>query len=256
MTLLGGGHRLDVRRHRLEVGLDPGADVVQLPDAERRDHLRPAGAAGGAVEAPLLRRERLERHRLDVDRGVRVRDQEVAVDEHRVAPLVGKMERELGVLDGLDDVHGRQHDVAVVAVTAAPGGLEVVALATRHVEDHHRQPCERGLGERLLHEREPLPDGAGRGARAGAQRAPAHPDRLELALGVDAHPAHFGKALGEGLEQLGERRHRIPGEEPAARGDRGLGHRLRPFHQTATAHAVRSRFRSRCIVSSSSIGSS
>ena len=59
------------------------------------------------------------------------------------------------------------------------------------------KPGERHLGERLLHEREALAGGAGGGARRRCQRAPAHADRLELALGVDAHAAHFGQALGE-----------------------------------------------------------
>ena len=37
------------------------------------------------------------------------------------------------------------------------------------------------------------------------------------------------------LEHLGERRHRVPGEEPATGGDHRLGDRLRPLHEHAAA---------------------
>ena len=77
--------------------------------------------------------------RRDVDGLLHVGEEVVAVDEHRGAPLVGQVERQLGELDGLADVHRGEHDVAVVAVTAAAGRLEVVLLAACHVEDHERQ---------------------------------------------------------------------------------------------------------------------
>ncbi len=234
VPLLDRGDLRDVRPDGLEVCFDPGPHVVQLADTDRRDHLGPTGAAGGAVETPILRRERLEGQRLDVDRGIGVGDEEVAVDEHRVAPLVGEMERELGELHRLDHVHRRQHDVAVVAVPATTRRLEVVALTTRHVEDHHGQVRERSLGERLLHQRESLARGSGGRARAGGQRSPAHPHGLELALGVHAHAADLGQAFREVLEQLRERCHRVAGEEAAAGGDRRLGHRLRTLHEPAT----------------------
>ena len=76
-----------------------------------------------------------ERLGVDRQRFLRVREQVVAVDEHRVAPLVGEVERELHVLDAFAHVLGREHDVAVVAVTAAARRLVVVLLAARHVED-------------------------------------------------------------------------------------------------------------------------
>ena len=160
-----------------------------------------------------------------------VGEQVVAVDEHGVAPLVGEMERELREFDGFGDVERREHDVAVVAVAAAAGRLEVVLLAARHVEDDERQLGERDLAERLLHEREALAGRAGGGAGAGRERTPRHADGLELALGVDAHAAHLGQLLGEVLEELGERRHRVAGEEAAAGRDRGFRHRLGALHE-------------------------
>ena len=163
--------------------------------------------------------KRVELDGRDVDGFLDVREQVVAVDEDGVAPLVGEVERELGELDRLADVHRREDDVAVVAVAAAPGRLVVVLLAAGHVEDHERQLGERDLRERLLHEREALAGRAGRRPGAGRQRTPGHPDGFELALGVDADAALFGQALGEVLEQLGERRHGVAGEELAARGN-------------------------------------
>ena len=62
------------------------------------------------------------------------------------------MERELHELDRLGDVHRRENEVAVVAVTAATGGLEVVALRAGHVQDDERDAREGDLGERLLHQ--------------------------------------------------------------------------------------------------------
>ena len=158
-------------------------------------------------------------------------EQVVAVDEHGVAPLVGEVERELRELDGFGDVEGREHEVAVVAVAAAAGRLEVVLLAARHVEDDEWQLRQRDLAERLLHEREPLARRAGGGAGTGRERSPRHADGLELALGVDADAANLGQLLGQVLEQLSERRHRVAGEEAAAGCDHGFRHRLRALHE-------------------------
>ena len=92
-----------------------------------------------AVDRPVLLGQLGERDRLDRDRLLRVREEVVAVDEHGIAPLVGEMERELHVLDALAHVLRREHDVAVVAVTAAARRLEVVLLAAGHVEDDERE---------------------------------------------------------------------------------------------------------------------
>ena len=74
-------------------------------------------------------------------------------------------------------------------MAAATRGLPVVALGAGHVEHDERDARERDLGERLLHQREPLTGGAGGARRAGGGRAPRHAHRLELALGVHAHAA-------------------------------------------------------------------
>ena len=122
--------------------------------------------------------------------------------------------------------------MAVVAVAAAAGRLEVVLLAARHVEDDEWQLRQRDLAERLLHEREPLARRAGGGAGTGRERSPRHADGLELALGVDAHATHLGQLLRQVLEQLGERRHRVAGEEAAAGRDRRFRDRLGALHET------------------------
>jgi hypothetical protein len=149
------------------------------------------------------------------------------------------MECELHELDALPHVLGCEHDVAVVAVPAATRGLVIVTLTARHVEDHERQLGQRRLGERLLHERDALAGRAGRGARTGGQRAPGHADGFELRLGVDAHAPHRRQQLGEVLEHFGERRHRVPGEELAIRGDRGAHEGLRALHQRTVRHGGR-----------------
>ena len=177
--------------------------------------------------------------RRDVDRLGGVHEQEVAVDLHRVAPAVGEVERELRQLDGLAHVDRREHDVAVVAVAAAARRLVVVELTARHVEQHERQLGARDLGERLLHQRDPLAGRAGGRAFAGGERAPRHSDRLELALRVDAYAAALGQERREVLEQLGERRHRIAGEEAAARGERGARDRLGALEQ-GSRHGITS----------------
>src|SRR5438874_808971 len=130
------------------------------------------------------------------------------------------MERELYELDALGDVLRSEDDVAVVAVAATASRLEVVALAPRHVEDDERQLRESDLGERLLHQRQPLTGRACGRAHAGGQRAPRHAYSLELRLGVYADTAFLGQQPREVFEQLGERSHRVPGEEPAPGRDR------------------------------------
>ena len=217
-----------------------GLDALHaLAHADRVQVARAAAAAERPVHRPVLRGQRAEVERGDVDRLGRVREQEVAVDLHRVAPAIGEVERELGELDRLAHVDRREHDVAVVAVAAAARGLVVVELSARHVEQHERQLGARDLGQRLLHQRDPLAGRPGGRARAGGERAPRHADRLELALGVDAHAAALGQERREVLEQLGERRHRIAGEEAAARGERGARDRLGAFEQ-GSRHGVTS----------------
>ena len=82
-----------------------------------------------------------------------MREVVVAVEEHGISPPLGEMERELGEFHGLGNVHGCEHDVAVVAVAPAAGGLEVVRLGPPHVEDDEGEVREGGLGEGFLHER-------------------------------------------------------------------------------------------------------
>ena len=168
----------------------PSAALAELADAERGD-------APAAYRCPTSSRRRPSPSRAArgtsmgsiVERFLRMCEQVVAVDQRGVAPLVGEVERELHELDAFGDVLRCEHDVAVVAVTAAARRLVVVLLAARHVEHDERQLGERDLRERLLHEREALAGRAGRGARAGGQRAPRHADGFELRLGVDAHAA-------------------------------------------------------------------
>ena len=167
----------------------------------------------------------------------------VAHDQHGIAPPLGEVEGEDDQLDRLGRIGRGQHDVAVVAVAAAAGGLEVVPLRPGHVEDDQRQPGEGDLGEGLLHEGEALAGGSRRRRHAGRRRPPRHADGLELALGVHAHPADLRQPGGHVLEHLGERGHRVPGEEPAAGGDHGLGDGLAPLEQAASwcggrGHAV------------------
>jgi hypothetical protein len=50
---------------------------------------------------------------------------------------------------------------------------------------------------------------------------------------VDADAAVLGQERGKVLEHLGERRHRVAGEEAAARGERGARDRLGTFEQRA-----------------------
>ena len=122
-----GAPRCRAARLRLgqpEGGDDPGR--ARSPSPTRRAAQSFAGSGA-------------ELDRGDRDRLLDVRGEVVAEDEDRVAPLVGEVERELGQLDRLGDVDRGEHDVPVVAVAAAAGGLEVVALPAGHVEDDERQ---------------------------------------------------------------------------------------------------------------------
>src|SRR3546814_5709881 len=51
--------------------------------------------------------------------------QEVAMDQHRVPPVIGQIESELGQLHRFRNVDRRQHDVPVIAMPAAAGRLEI-----------------------------------------------------------------------------------------------------------------------------------
>ena len=73
----------------------------------------------------------------------------------------------------------------------------------------------------------------------GGGGAPGHADGLELALGVHAHPADAGEEPGHVLEHLGERGHRIAGEEPAPGRDHGLGDGLAALEKLAIVVGLR-----------------
>src|SRR4029078_2537236 len=107
--------------------------LAVLRDTERGDISRIPGSAGAAVDGPVLWRQHRIGDPLDRNRFLRVREEIVAVDEHRIAPLVGEMEGELHELDTLADVVGREHDVPVVAVPTTARRLVVVLLTARHV---------------------------------------------------------------------------------------------------------------------------
>jgi hypothetical protein len=154
-----------------------------------------------------------------------------------VAPSERQVERKTNHLDGLGDVGGRKHDVPVITVPSAARRLEVVALRARHVQDHERQARQRYLGERLLHQRQALPGRAGRRRGSRRRRAPRHPDRFELALGIHARASDVGQQARHVLEHFRERRHRVTGEEPTAGGDHRLGDRFRSFEQPR-AHSL------------------
>ncbi len=168
-----GQHLLGARRAaRVVLREVVAAALVALGGAERRQQPRPAGATGGPVERPVVGRDRWEVERRQGHRGGRVREVVVAEQQHRVAPSRGEVERQLRELGGFGHVHRRQDRHAGVAVPGAARGLPVVALRTRHVEHHHRHRGVGELGQRLLHEREPL---AGRSRRAAVCRWRPHP---------------------------------------------------------------------------------
>ncbi len=157
----------------------------------------------------------------------------VAHHENRVAPPLGEVEGEQDQLDRLGRVGRGEHDVPVVPVTAPSGCLEVVPLRSGHVEDDQGKAGEGDLGQRLLHEGKALAGRSRRRGHAGGRRPPRHPDGLELALRVHAHSADLGEPGGHLLEHLGERGHRVPGEEAAPGGDHRLGDGLAPLEQAA-----------------------
>ena len=97
-------------------------------------------------------RPRAELEWRNVDRPGRVGQVVVAQDDDGVAPGGGEIEGALHERDRLGHVHRRQHEVAVVAVAAAPGRLPVVALRPRHVQDDQGKAGQGHLGQRLLHE--------------------------------------------------------------------------------------------------------
>jgi hypothetical protein len=203
--------------------------LAPLGRDDRGEELGVPGPARGASEGPGLVGHGAEVDRVGVDRLLDVGQVVVAQERDRVAPGVGQVEGQLHQAGRLGDVGGGEDDVAVVAVAAAPGGLEVVALPPGHVEDDEGQLGVAELGQGLLHEREALADRAGPGPDPRRGGTPGHADRLELALGVHADPAQGWEQLGHVLEHLGERRHRVPGEEPAPGGDHPLGNRLGTF---------------------------
>ena len=96
---------------------------------------------GGPVERPVVGRRRgRSRRGADRDRLRRVREVVVAEQQHRVAPPLREVERELGELDRLGHVHRREHGHARVAVAGPARRLPVVALGPRHVEHDERDP--------------------------------------------------------------------------------------------------------------------
>ena len=62
------------------------------------------------------------------DRLHRLPQPAIAQNNHRRAVLVGQIERLEGEVEHFLGAVGRQHDGAVIAIAAAAGGLEVVAL--------------------------------------------------------------------------------------------------------------------------------
>jgi len=74
-----------------------------------------------AVQGPVLRRQGAVIALDDVHADVGVRNEVVTVHHHRGPVLVRQVEQQLGVLDRLDDVLGRQAQRAVVTPPATSG---------------------------------------------------------------------------------------------------------------------------------------
>ncbi|MPN37126.1 hypothetical protein SDC9_184642 [bioreactor metagenome] len=129
-------------------------------------------------------------------------DQTIRQHHHGIAVLVGDVERLLYEVHGLLNVGGSQNNGAVVAVAAAAGGLEIVALsrlngaqartAAHAVDDDGGQLSARKIGDALLLQGNAGGRGGGHGPHTGTRGAVHHVDGGHLRLGLDKDLAVLG----------------------------------------------------------------
>ena len=209
-----------------EVGLV--ADLVLLHEAELALELpvllllelgvedqgvdRLGGPAFGAGDGPGLLVVRRPHETVEVDRLHHLAEDAVAEDDDRVAVLVRQVEGERHDLRQLLHRRGREDDGAVVAVTAAARGLEVVRLgpgdaphtgaAAHDVDDDGGQLVGHQVGDALLLEAHAGAARRRHGARSGRRGAEHHVDGGDLALRLDEHAADARQAPGHVLGDL------------------------------------------------------
>ena len=129
----------------------------------------------------------------------------------------------------------------VVAVAAALGGLEVIALrsldaaearASAHdVENHGRKPCTGHVGNTLLLEGNTGAGGRGDDAFTGCGGAVHHVDGCNFTLCLQEASSYFGQTGGHIFRDLGLRGDRITEEETCACTDGSFRNGFAAFHK-------------------------
>ena len=176
-------------------------------------------------------------------------DEAVAHDEHGVAVFVRQVEGLLGEFHRLLHGGGSQHQHAVVAVTAAPGGLIVVALcgldgtqagaAAHHVHDNAGQLRAHNIADAFLLQGNSRRRGAGHAASASARRAINHIDGRDFALRLqEASALQLGQALGHIFGNLVLGGNGVAEEKAASGLDGRLSDRLVHFHKHFLTHGA------------------
>ena len=157
------------------------------------------------------------------------------------AVLVGKIERVVHKIDGLLYGGGSQDYHVIVAVTAALGGLEIIALrglngaqtgaAAHHVADNAGQLGACDVAYALLLKADARGGGAGHYPCARARGAVYHIDSGDLALCLQEAPADLGHTSSHVLGNVVLRSDGIAEEETAAGLDGGFCDSLAALHQ-------------------------
>ena len=210
-----------------------GVDVERIDDGA----LGAVGLTGG----PGLDGQRLGARLGHVDGLHDLAQHAVAQQHHGVAVLVRQVKRGAHQVHRLLHVGRGKADQAVVAVSAAAGGLEVVGLrrldgakagaAAHHVDHNKRELRAHRVGDALLLERDSRAGGRGHHARARAGRAVDHVDGADLGLGLQEAAAHLGHALGHVFGDLVLGRDGIAEEEAASGEDGGFRNGLVALHK-------------------------
>ena len=165
-------------------------------------------------------------------------EQEQNGDAVLLGLLIGEHHRVHDLLDG----GGRVGQQVVVAVAAALGGLEIVALggldvaeagtAAHDVQDHAGQLSAGDVGDALLLQGDAGAGRRGDNAHAGTGSAVHHVDGRHFALGLQEAAADFGHTGGHVFGDLSLRGNGVAEEETCAGANGSLGDRFGPLHES------------------------
>ena len=243
LGLVGFHHDL-VLANLVIAGVEPGHQVVQHLglDVQGVDD----GPGTVPLGIPALAGPGLIGHggivvHLQLHRLHHLADEAVRQDDDGGAVLVGGVKGLGHQITGLLDGRGGVDHAVVIAVAAALGGLEVVALggldiaeagaAAHHVDDNAGDLRGSAGGNAFLLQGDSGGGRGGHGSGAGAARAVDHVDGRQLRFGLQEAAAYLGHPAGHVLGNIVLRGDGIAEEKAAARLDCGFGNGLATLHQ-------------------------